>query len=352
MEYIATAAFGLEGLVKKELQQLGLKDARGETGGARFTATPAQAFEANLWLRTADRVLAVAGEGKAVTFEELFQLVRSVPWEDMLPRDACFPVSGKCARSRLMSVRDCQAITKKAIVERLKSRYRTNWFSEDGPRYPLDVSVHGDMARLTVDLSGDALNKRGYRTWNGEAPLRETLAAALVMLAPQQEMFYDPCCGSGTLLIEAAYLRAHRAPGLTRRFACESWPQFPQKDMAQLREAAQAAYQPQEIGSVCGSDIDPEAIKLCKRHIQQAGLGGRITVVQKDLRDLTLDTPSPLFLMNPPYGESGLPHGHHHRLYRGRKVPRPARQAKTAAVQRPPGMRIFHLLTMRKEDVP
>ena len=304
MEYIAAAAFGLEGIVRRELNRLGL-DAKGEQSGARFEATPAQAFEANLWLRTADRVLLVAGEGKVLSFEELFQLVQSLPWEDYLPRNARFPVSGKCARSQLMSVRDCQAITKKAIVERLKRHYRTQWFEEDGPEFPVDVSIHGDMARLTLDTSGAALNRRGYRTWNGEAPLRETLAAALVMLSPWRgdQPLWDPCCGTGTLLIEAAFQRAHRAPGLSRSFACESWPCFPKKAMQEARAEAEARFDPSLIGMIGGSDIDPEALTLCKRHIKQAGLGGRITVEQKDLRDLTLDAPSLLFLLNPPYGE-------------------------------------------------
>ena len=303
MECIAAAAFGLEGLVKKELQRMGM-DARGEMGGARFSASPAQVFEANLWLRTADRVLILAGEEKVLSFEELFQFVQSLPWEEYLPRGARFPVSGKCARSQLMSVRDCQAITKKAIAERLKKKYRISWCEETGPIYAIDVSLHSDVARLTIDASGDALNKRGYRTWNGEAPLRETLAAALATLAPRSEgTFYDPCCGTGTLLIEEAFLRARRAPGLTRRFACEDWPDFPKKEMERLREAAQTRFDPKLIGGVEGSDIDPEAVRLCKRHIQQAGLGGRITVTQKDLRNVQLDAPAPLFLLNPPYGE-------------------------------------------------
>ena len=302
MEFFATAAFGLEGLVKKELQRLGL-EAKGEQGGARFEAAPEQAFRAILWLRTADRVLLIVGEKSVVTFDELFQFVQSLPWEQFLPRDARFPVSGKCARSQLMSVRDCQAITKKAIAERLKKRYRVNWCPETGAEYKIDVSIHGDVARLTIDTSGDALNKRGYRTWNGEAPIRETLAAALVMLSPRCDLLYDPCCGTGTLLIEAAYLRSRRAPGLTRRFACEDWPLFPRQALEQARQEARDAFDPSRIGAVCGSDIDGSAIALCKRHIQQAGLGGRITVTQKDLRDLQLDTPAPLFLLNPPYGE-------------------------------------------------
>ena len=302
MEFFATAAFGLEGMVKKELRHLGI-EARGEQGGARFEGAPARAFEANLWLRTADRVLLIVGEQKVTTFEELFQFVSSLPWEQYLPRDARFPVSGKCARSQLMSVRDCQAITKKAVVERLKKRYRVNWCEETGAEYKIDVAIHGDVARLTIDTSGDALNKRGYRTWTGEAPIRETLAAALVMLSPRSEMLYDPCCGTGTLLIEGAYLRSRRAPGLTRHFACESWPLFPKKEMENLRQATRDAFDPSLIGAVCGSDIDGKAVELCKRHIQQAGLGGRITVTQKDLRDVQLNAPSPLFLMNPPYGE-------------------------------------------------
>ena len=304
MEYVATAAFGLEGLVRRELNRLGL-EAKGETGGARFSASPAQAFSANLWLRTADRVLLIVGEGKVLSFEELFQLVLSLPWEDYLPKNARFPVSGKCARSQLMSVRDCQAITKKAIVERLKRHYKTQWFDESGPEFAVDVSIHGDVARLTLDTSGAALNRRGYRTWNGEAPLRETLAAALVMLAPWQENMplYDPCCGTGTILIEGAYLRANRAPGLTRNFACESWPFFPKKEMDALRREAEEKVDFSRVGCIGGSDIDPEALTLCKRHLKQAGLGGKITVSQKDLRDVTLEGPAPLFLMNPPYGE-------------------------------------------------
>ena len=304
MEFFATAAFGLEGLVKKELQMLGL-DAKGETGGARFTTTPAQAFSANLWLRTADRVLLIVGEKKVTSFEELFQFVLSLPWEKYLPKDARFPVSGKCARSQLMSVRDCQAITKKAIVERMKRHYKIQWFEESGAEYPIDVSLHGDIARLTIDTSGAALNRRGYRTWNGEAPIRETLAAALVMLSPFRDdtPLWDPCCGTGTLLIEAAYLRANRAPGLTREFACEKWPMFPKKEMALLREEAAEKFDPSRIGCIGGSDISPDALALCKKHLKQAGIGGKVTVMQKDLRDLTLEVESPLFLINPPYGE-------------------------------------------------
>ena len=305
MDFFATAAFGLEGLVKKELFALQI-DGKCETGGVRFSGTILDAFRTNLWLRTADRVLLIVGEGKATTFEALFQLVLSLPWEEYLPRDARFPVSGKCARSQLMSVRDCQAIAKKAVVERLKRHYKMNWFPENGPEYKIDVAIHEDFARVTLDTSGAALNRRGYRTWNGEAPLRETLAAALVMLSPLKDdmALWDPCCGTGTLLIEAAFLRANRAPGLMRPFAMENWADFSNRDFQRLRDEAAAACDFSRIGSIGGSDIDPEAISLCKRHFHQAGIGGRVTIQQKDLRELKLNVASSLlFLLNPPYGE-------------------------------------------------
>lgn len=305
MEFFATAAFGLEGIVKRELRNLGI-DGICENGGVRFQGTPRDAFAANLWLRTADRVLFIVGENKVYSFEDLFQFVSSLPWEKYLPKDANFPVSGKCARSQLMSVRDCQSITKKAIVEQLKKKYRTTWFQETGPQFQIDVAIHQDIARLTIDTSGAALNRRGYRTWNGEAPLRETLAAALVMMSPwkkDRQLFCDPCCGTGTLLVEAAYLQSNRAPGLTRSFACENWSWFAEADTAQQREFAKECWKPDLISGIVGSDIDPNALELCKRHLKQAGLGNAVHVEQKDLRQLQLSDSSPLFLLNPPYGE-------------------------------------------------
>jgi len=303
--YIATAAFGLEGLCKRELLRLGFDDARAELGGVRFTATLSEAFRACLWLSCADRVLLVMAEGRCETFEALFQLVKAAPWSELLPRDASIPVSGRCARSQLMSVRDCQAIAKKAIVEHLLAAFRTRTLPETGPRFQVDVALHGDMARVTLDLCGDALNRRGYRTWNGEAPLRETAAAALVTLSGWRgdTPLHDPCCGTGTLLIEAAFRAARRAPGLTRSFAMEQWPAVNKDALQALRAEAQAGYQPDLIPPISGSDISPEALTLARRHIRQAGLEGKITVFQQDLRDLRLSQQNICFLTNPPYGE-------------------------------------------------
>lgn len=303
-EWIATAAFGLEGVVARELERLNIP-AKAENGGARFTASLEDAMRANLWLRCADRVLLVMGRFEARSFEELFEGVKALPWEEFIGRTTRFPVSGKCARSQLMSVRDCQAITKKAIVERLKSKYRVDWLEETDETVAIDVTLHGDIAQLTLDASGVALNRRGYRTWNGEAPLRETLAAALVSLSPWRPgmRLHDPMCGTGTLMIEAAMRMANRAPGLTREFAIESWRDMPLDAFRTIREEAHAAFNPDLIEGISGSDIDPEAVELANRHLKQAGLSGKVSFSIGDARECRIDGERGAFLCNPPYGE-------------------------------------------------
>ena len=303
-EWIATAAFGLEGVVAHELERLNIP-AKAENGGARFTATFEDAMRANLWLRCADRVLLVMGRFEARSFEELFEGVRALPWEDFILRSTRFPVNGKCARSQLMSVRDCQSITKKAIVERLKSKYHVDWLEETDETVAIDVALHGDVAQLTLDASGVALNRRGYRTWNGEAPLRETLAAALVSLSPWRPgmRLHDPMCGTGTLMIEAAMRMANRAPGLTREFAIESWRDMPTQAFTQIREEAQAAFDPERSEGISGSDIDPEAVELANRHLRQAGLAGHVSFTVGDARECRIEAERGAFLCNPPYGE-------------------------------------------------
>lgn len=305
MTYIATAAFGMEGIVAAELRRLGIKSAAAEIGGARFTATLEEAFLCNLRLRSADRVLMILSERECHTFEELFQLVRSIEWEKLMPADARINVSGKCARSQLMSVRDCQSITKKAIIERMKERTRRSVFPETGVPYPIDVSLHADLARITLDMSGDALNRRGYRTWNGEAPIRETLAASLVELSPWRPgmRLHDPCCGTGTLLIEAAFREGHRAPGMTRSFACEQYPFFDRTAGQAIRTQVQREFEIDRISGISGSDIDPEALELARRHVRQAGLEGHIELSCQPLQELQLLDERGVFLCNPPYGE-------------------------------------------------
>ena len=304
-EWLATAPFGLEGVVAEELRDLGMQEVRAGTGGASFTGTPADAFRANLWLRCADRVLLVVGRFQATTFDALFEGVRALPWEKWIPADARFPVSGNCARSKLMSVSDCQSITKKAIVERLKARHRTAFLPEKAETYAVQVALHADTATLTLDTSGPGLSRRGYRTWNGEAPLRETLAASLVTLSPWRpgQPFVDPMCGTGTLLIEAAFVAANRAPGLAREFACEGWRWMPGEEMQTLRQEAKAAVNVGAVEGIAGSDVDEGALELARRHLEQAGLTGRIPLQRVDVRDLVLPEGRGVVLTNPPYGQ-------------------------------------------------
>ncbi len=308
MKWIASAAFGMEGMTGRDLKHLGMKDVRVmDVGGAMFEGDFADAFRANLWLRTCDRIMLVMARFEARTYEELFQGVKNIPWEELLPADAAFPIRAKCVKSQLMSPSDVQKIGKRAMVERMKSAYGLDWFPETGVGFQIDISIRNDEVTVAVDTSGEPLSKRGYRTWNGEAPLRETLAAALILQSgwhPWQPL-YDPCCGTGTLLIEAAFIALGRAPGLTRRFAMESWPCVPIEALNEIRREARLKY---EEGSkrairIAGSDIDPEAIELARRHLKQAGLAGRIELSVQDMRDVNVPGDPGVFVANPPYGE-------------------------------------------------
>ncbi len=310
MKWIASAAFGMEGMTGRDLKRMGMQNVRVlDVGGATFEGDYLDAFRANLWLRTCDRIMRVMAQFEARSFEELFQGVKKIEWEKLLPEDARFPIRAKCVKSQLMSPSDVQKIAKRAMVERMKAAYGADWFSETGALFQIDISIRDDVVTVCVDASGEPLSKRGYRTWNGEAPLRETLAAALVLQSgwhPWQPL-YDPCCGTGTILIEAAFIAASRAPGLTRRFAMESWPAVTyefEKFEAVRREAREKFEEGLKRPiRIAGSDISPEAIELAKRHLRQAGLAGRIELQVKDLRDVTLAGERGVFIANPPYGE-------------------------------------------------
>ena len=308
MKWIASAAFGMEGLTGRDLKRLGAEDVRVlNVGGAEFSGTLESAMKANLWLRCADHISLVVGEFPARSFEELFEGIRRIEWADYLARDSAFPVLARCVKSVLMSQTDTQKIVKKAVVEKLKGAYGVSWFEETGATVQIDVSIRGDVATVSLDASGEPLSRRGYRTWNGEAPLRETLAAALILTSgwhPWQPL-YDPCCGTGTLLIEAAFIALNRAPGLRRPFAMEKWPFADVSALERVRREAQSRSdegQQREI-RIAGSDIDPEAIELARRHIRQAGLGGRIEVEVMDMRDVVLKGEPGAIVANPPYGE-------------------------------------------------
>ena len=302
----ATAAFGMEGLVAAELKKAGLRDVAAENGGVRFGADGRQLFLCNLSLRFSDRIFLILASGECRSFQELFDLVQSVGWDSYFSGDESIDVSCKCTRSVLMSPRDCQSITKKAIIEKIRLVSGRKVFPETGPSLSVHVSVRNDLAMILLNTSGDALSRRGYRTWNGEAPLRETLASALVELSgwrPGQPL-HDPCCGTGTILAEAALVAAGKAPGISRSFAMESYKCFRHLDFSALRAQLSENVDPDRVRDISGSDIDADALELARRHFRQAGLDPSVIPLEQiPLQELTLEKENGVFLCNPPYGE-------------------------------------------------
>lgn len=304
---IATAASGLEALTGKELRNLGI-DCQVENGRARFQGTVKTIAETNLWLRTADRVKIVVGEFEAYSFDELFEKVKALPWEEYLPLDAAFPVAGKSIKSKLYSTPDCQAITKKAIVERMRTYYHRPQnvpLIETGALYSLEVILRKDHVMILLDTTGPSLFKRGYRLEKGGAPLKENMAAALVKLTNwhKDKPFIDPVCGSGTLCIEAALIGHQLAPGFNRDFACEQWEWVPDEIFEQVRnEAEQAADYDVEL-DITGFDINGKMIDTAQANADELGLGDSITFKQQALKDFSTEKKGGVIVANPPYGE-------------------------------------------------
>lgn len=301
---IATLSYGLEAVVKRELLALGFEPANVTDGKVEFEAMPDDIPTANLWLRSADRVLLKMGEFPALTFDELFEQTKALPWEAWITEDGKFTVTGKAVKSTLGSVRACQAIVKKAVVERLKEQYHRTWFAETGPEFTIQISMLKDKALLTIDTSGSGLNKRGYRQRTSEAALRETLAAALVLLSvwDKDRLLIDPMCGSGTILIEAALIGRNIAPGLGRKFASEQWPAIAPEAWRQARLAARRAIDTKSSLQIFGYDINEACVEAGKVNARRAGVGGDIVFEQKDVKDLWIDKQYGIVISNPPYG--------------------------------------------------
>ncbi len=300
---IATTTFGLEAIAKRELIDLGYEITKVSDGKIHFEGTMEDIAKANIWLRTADRVLIELASFKALTFEELFDNVYKIDWADIIPKNANFVVDGKSIKSKLFSISDCQRITEKAIIEKLKTKYDVDWFDKSGALYKFEVALLNDIATITLDTTGPSLHKRGYRKKIGDAPIKETLAAAMVLLSywRKDRMLYDPFCGTGTILIEAAMIGKNMAPGLDRGFSFSNWTGVDKDILKKARIEALNAISDVEL-KILGTDIDPEMVKLAKENIESLGFESDITVYHKDFRDIILDDNYGVVITNPPYG--------------------------------------------------
>ncbi|MDP4091967.1 MAG: class I SAM-dependent RNA methyltransferase [Bacillota bacterium] len=302
---IATSAFGIEAVVGRELRNLGYEDQSVENGRVIFSGDEKAICKTNLWLRTAERVLVRVGEFTALSFEELFEKTKALPWDEWIPENAEFPVEGKSINSKLFSVPDCQAIVKKAVVEKLRQKYNRQWFDETGPRYVIEISLLKDVATLTIDTSGAGLHKRGYRKLVGEAPLKETLASAMLLISRwnKDRVLIDPFCGTGTIPIEAALIGRNIAPGLNREFVSEQWPSIPKKLWTEAREEARNMSVPERELIIHGYDISEDAISLARYHTKQAGVEDCIHLQRRAVADLSTKYKYGVIMCNPPYGE-------------------------------------------------
>ncbi|PTH26825.1 THUMP domain-containing class I SAM-dependent RNA methyltransferase [Staphylococcus auricularis] len=305
-QLLAVCPMGLEAVVAKEVQSLGYETTI-ENGRIFFEGDETAIAKANLWLRTADRVRIVLGQFHTTSFDDLFEQTLALPWESIIAEDGQFPVQGRSVKSKLYSVPDCQSIVKKAIVERLKRNYQVSgWLEETGAKYPVEVAIHKDQALLTIDTSGSGLNKRGYRIAQGEAPIKETLAASLIRLANWNgnTPLIDPFCGSGTIAIEACLIAQNIAPGFNRDFVSEAWDIMPENLYEDLRDEADQQAEYDKPIEVYASDIDPEMVEIAKRNAAEVGLSDIIQFSVKDVNTLSLPDDQAIALVgNPPYGE-------------------------------------------------
>lgn len=320
MEWIAPCHFGLESILKREIQDLGYEISQVEDGRVVFRGSMDVVCRANIFLRTAERILLKAGSFQAVTFDELFERTKEIPWEDYIPEDGKFWVTKAASvKSRLFSPSDIQSIMKKAMVERLKEKYHTQWFQETGASYPVRVFLMKDVVTVGIDTTGVSLHKRGYRPAAGKAPIAENLAAALIMLTPwkRDRILVDPFCGSGTFPIEAAMMAANIAPGMNRSFTAETWTNLVAKKVwYEAVNEAQDLITDNIETDIQGYDADPEVLRTARRNAENAGVAHLIHFQQREVKDLNHPRKYGFIITNPPYGErleekSALP-----RIYR------------------------------------
>lgn len=318
VDLIATAAFGLEAVVDRELERLGYADRLVEDGKVTFSAPESAIARCNLWLRSADRVLLQIGEFPAIDFGELFDRIEALPWEEWLPRDAVFPVEVRAVRSAIRSPRSGQSIVKKAVATRLGRHYGMSQLPETGSTFPIDVAIVADTVTVAIDTSGDGLHKRGYRKTAVAAPLKETLAAGMLQLSywNRDRPFADPLCGSGTLPIEAALVARNRAPGLDRTFLAETWPLLSRSDWDAARAEAYDAIFQGSIAPIGGSDVDAGAIAIAGRNAEAAGVAQDVRFSVGAAAEFDSSEQFGCIVCNPPYGERLGEQREVERLYR------------------------------------
>lgn len=309
---------GLEGPIADELRRMNMNNVASENGRVYFTGGADAVASANINLRIGERVLIELGCFPAKSFDELFEGVRALPWETLIPRDGAFPVKGYSLNSTLFSVSDCQKIIKKAVVERLKSVYGIEWFQETGALYQIQFSIMKDIVSVCIDTSGDGLHKRGYRPAHNAAPLKETMAAAMVKLSRYRgrDDFCDPFCGSGTIPIEAALIAKNRAPGLYRNFSAMNWHGFEKNIWEREKDKARASEYNGKY-NIVGADIDAHSIKLAEENARRAGVADIVRFELADAMKFDRKTERGVIVTNPPYGERIMEKEQAEQLYRG-----------------------------------
>ncbi len=307
IQLVAPCHFGMEAVLKREIYDLGYEIAKVEDGRVTFEGDEEAICRSNIFLRTAERVMVQIGRFHATTFDELYENMKALPWEKWIPQDGKFWVKkASSVKSKLFSASDIQSICKKAMVDRLKMTYHTDWFEEDGASFPVRVFLLKDEVTVALDTTGEPLHKRGYRTWTSKAPISETLAAALIMLTPWRadRILVDPFCGSGTFLIEAAMMAANMAPGMNRSFTAEAWTHvIPKQLWYDTVEEAQEMVDLDVETDLQGYDLDPDMIKIARANAKQAGVEKLIHFQQRDVADLKHSKKYGFIITNPPYGE-------------------------------------------------
>lgn len=306
-EFVAPCHFGLEAVCKREIMDLGYEVVKVEDGKVTFAGDRNALVRANIFLRTTQRIILKVGEFRALTFEELFQNIKKIPWEDYLPQDARFWVTkATSVKSKLFSTSDIQSIVKKAMVERMKEHYHVNWFAEDGQDYPVRISIYKDVVTVGFDTSGESLHKRGYRKMVSKAPIEETLAAGLIRLTPwnKERILVDPFCGSGTFPIEAAMMGAGIAPGMQREFQAQQWEHLVPTTCWQqgFAEAEDLIDRNVEM-DIQGYDIDPSMVRAARENAKRAGVDHLIHFQQRPVHKLRHPKKYGFIITNPPYGE-------------------------------------------------